>query len=219
GAQETLNPPYRFTPAHYGRYALRVERFTEMDALGLFTRRRRVAAEARVTVAPSPLPLALERGERESFLDDPAAYSLTRAGHDPSETFRIREYVPGDSIRQIHWKLSEKTGRTLVRELGLPVERGLTVYVHTADAADGEALDAALELAFSLAALDEVRLYPDPEALLEAPAAPEPIPTGGLTLLLAPSPRPVPQGVRLLVPGEDFDPALLRSGGLTLTLK
>ena len=33
----------------------------------------------------------------------------------------MREYVPGDSIKAIHWKLSQKTGKTIVREMGLPI--------------------------------------------------------------------------------------------------
>ena len=35
---------------------------------------------------------------------------------DPSAYSGIREYVPGDPIRRIHWKLSAKTGRILIRE-------------------------------------------------------------------------------------------------------
>ena len=37
---------------------------------------------------------------------------------DPSETQAIREYLPGDSIRSIHWKLSQKTDTLMVREYG-----------------------------------------------------------------------------------------------------
>jgi len=36
---------------------------------------------------------------------------------DPSSYNGIREYVPGDPVRQIHWKLSAKTDRLLLREM------------------------------------------------------------------------------------------------------
>ena len=53
---------------------------------------------------------------------DSEEYSAVKPGFDPSETFGIREYRPGDSIKTIHWKLSQKSGDTMIRELSLPVE-------------------------------------------------------------------------------------------------
>ena len=33
----------------------------------------------------------------------------------------LRDYREGDRLSRIHWKLSQKMGRTLVKELGLPL--------------------------------------------------------------------------------------------------
>lgn len=44
-----------------------------------------------------------------------------RRGNDPSEMFDIREYVPGDDIRSIHWKLSGKLGTLILRQSSEPV--------------------------------------------------------------------------------------------------
>ncbi len=52
---------------------------------------------------------------------DSENYSMYYPGNDPGETFAIREYVPGDPIKKIHWKLSQKTDKLLVREFGRPV--------------------------------------------------------------------------------------------------
>lgn len=62
---------------------------------------------------------------------DSEVYSMARAGSDPSETFAIREYVPGDPIKSIHWKLSQKFEHLMVRELGLPVVDRLLVLMET----------------------------------------------------------------------------------------
>lgn len=43
-----------------------------------------------------------------------------RKGNDPSEMYDIREYVPGDDIRSIHWKLSSKTDSLILREPSNP---------------------------------------------------------------------------------------------------
>ncbi|NBK79824.1 DUF58 domain-containing protein [bacterium D16-76] len=48
-------------------------------------------------------------------------YSQTKPGDDLSELFGLREYRPGDKVSHIHWKLSQKTGRTLVKEPSLPL--------------------------------------------------------------------------------------------------
>ena len=60
------------------------------------------------------------------------------------DTVDIREYVPGDPVSNIHWKLSEKTDKLLVRELGSPQsDQYLLILDNAADAAhDTEALDA-----------------------------------------------------------------------------
>lgn len=39
-----------------------------------------------------------------------------RKGNDHSEIYDIREYMPGDDIRSIHWKLSSKTDKLILRE-------------------------------------------------------------------------------------------------------
>ncbi len=44
-----------------------------------------------------------------------------RKGSDPSEMFDIREYVPGDDIRSIHWKLSGKLDTLILRQSSEPV--------------------------------------------------------------------------------------------------
>lgn len=48
-------------------------------------------------------------------------YSPTKPGDDPTELFGLRPYRQGDRLSQVHWKLSQKAGQTLVKELSLPV--------------------------------------------------------------------------------------------------
>ena len=60
--------------------------------------------------------------------EDSDSYSQERPGADLTETFQIREYVPGDSMRQIHWKLSGKFDRLIVRDPALPITRNVLVF-------------------------------------------------------------------------------------------
>jgi len=81
-------------------------------------------------------------GREDGRLQD-RSYADERYESDPSVTCGIREYIPGDSIRSIHWKLSEKTGKTMVREYGQsePEQRE--------DKPDDEAKDDKKELLFN----------------------------------------------------------------------
>lgn len=114
-----LRAALTLSAAHSGRVEVRAAGARLLDAFGLFARNLPWEGEASVLVLPDLRPV--EGEPEETALSDSQDYSAGRAGTDPGETFQIRAYVPGDPIRQIHWKLSQKTGRLLVRELGLPV--------------------------------------------------------------------------------------------------
>ena len=51
---------------------------------------------------------------------DSAAYSQNKAGSDVNEIFALHEYMEGDDLRKVHWKLSSKTDVLLVRDFSLP---------------------------------------------------------------------------------------------------
>ena len=55
------------------------------------------------------------------------SFSPYMAGNDPSETFAIRDYEPGDSLRSVHWKLTGKFDRLVVRESSLPMNESVLI--------------------------------------------------------------------------------------------
>ncbi len=75
-------------------------------------------------------------------------------GSDPGETLGIREYRPGDPIRQIHWKLSQKTDKLMLRETGLAVSDEILLLFESAPSPEPTEEDApaALEALLSLSA-------------------------------------------------------------------
>lgn len=114
--------PCRFTPRRCGKLRIECVRLRGLDAFGLVALPIPTAASAAALVMPEIYPVDIRLSERKSPDADSDAYSMYFPGEDPSETFALREYVPGDRIRSIHWKLSEKTDRLTVRQLGLPVD-------------------------------------------------------------------------------------------------
>lgn len=56
-------------------------------------------------------------------------YAQERPGDDSSEVFGIREYRPGDKLRSIHWKLSSKQDKMMVKEFGYPISKSTLLFV------------------------------------------------------------------------------------------
>lgn len=114
--------PFLLESRHGGAVEVRVERLAVRDMLGLSRRVWDTDAAARCTVFPDTFSPVLSAGTRMSMDAEGTAYAPDKPGFDPSETFDIREYRAGDSPRSIHWKLSAKLERMVVREAGLPIE-------------------------------------------------------------------------------------------------
>ena len=139
--------------AHCGTVMLSLSDAAVQDWFGLYRCALTVQSTRFVTVEPPLFDVRITLAENETVTADSERWSSTHPGHDPSETFGFRTYVPGDPIRQIHWKLSQKTDSLMVRELGLPVAEEVLLLLDTSttgkeDAAD--ALDAAMTALLSL---------------------------------------------------------------------
>jgi uncharacterized protein (DUF58 family) len=113
----------------------------------------------------------------------------------------LREYVPGDDPRQIHWRSTARTGKLIVREHVDTSEPTVTVVLDTRPSVlSGEAFEAAVEVAASVAVGSERHGHPvalhvlgeDRTALARAGAA------GLLDRLAAASPAPSDDPVALL---------------------
>lgn len=138
-----------FRPPRCGKLALTLSELRVFDLFGLVGAKKTVALSAPSLVLPDIWPVELSVSERQSSDMDSDEYSMYHPGDDPSETFALREYLSGDRIKSIHWKLSEKTDHLMVRQLGLPVNNSiLLVLDNSADtapsAAEREALGEAV---------------------------------------------------------------------------
>lgn len=120
------------------------------DALGLLRLKTTCRASASLRVLPRLFKPEILLTDSGSALPDSDVYAADKSGSDPSETYTIREYVAGDAIRQIHWKLSEKTDRLMVRELGLPIVQEVLLLFEIGTAANAADADAAAEVFLSL---------------------------------------------------------------------
>lgn len=72
-------------------------------------------------IVPEVSSLNMELLTKEAYDMESYRYSSDRKGDDPGETFDIRDYRPGDSIKQIHWKLTGKLDHVVIKEMSYPV--------------------------------------------------------------------------------------------------
>lgn len=72
---------------------------------------------------------ALIKKAFSGFKDESTIYDTQKAGDDFSEIFGIREYASGDKIRSIHWKLSAKESKLMVKEGSRPLTRKNLIVV------------------------------------------------------------------------------------------
>ena len=119
GESWRLNSGAKLPTEHCGQLLCKPISPAVYDYLGLFRLPMRKMEEKRVLVRPNPqkvepLP-ALEQYLARSWRPKP--------GGGYAENHELRLYRPGDSLNQIHWKLSAKTGNYIIRESMIP-QRG-----------------------------------------------------------------------------------------------
>ncbi|MDR1042939.1 MAG: DUF58 domain-containing protein [Clostridiales Family XIII bacterium] len=106
--------------ARPGKISLRIERTGVYDPLGMVCLRTNRANRegAGLLVMPDVVsPVHVSGGGISHDTENDGLMQVVK-GDDPSELYDIREYQHGDRVTRIHWKLSERTGRLLVKEFG-----------------------------------------------------------------------------------------------------
>lgn len=111
-----------------GRIRVNVESAKLYDCFGLIGVKANFDAHGACVVQPDTFLQTLVLSPAAAHIDDTEDYSAERPGYDLSEMFQIRDYVPGDSQRQIHWKLSHKYGKLIVKDPSLPITRSAAVF-------------------------------------------------------------------------------------------
>ena len=111
-----------------GTLVISVIRLECRDLLGLFVIRRRCTAKAVCTVLPDPA--APDQCPDIDACLDSAVQLRPKYGGGYAEEHELREYRPGDTVNAIHWKLSAKTGKLMLRQPMEP-QRGLVLVTMT----------------------------------------------------------------------------------------
>ena len=158
GAETTLSSEikgketvFRIPAQHAGGLLASVERIIVSDWFGIAGFSARAVERKRISVEPRLYPVNVEAGADASRNTEQPR--LRSASGEPDAG--VRDYVPGDPVRLMHWKLAAKTDKLLIRETsGLEEERA--ILLDTDQQQDADAMDCAAEtfLSVSRACLD-----------------------------------------------------------------
>lgn len=137
--------------SYCGRIKISAAKVMLFDCFGLIGIGCKPEAAAYMTVQPDTFEMEVTLRPDAGTNDESDVYSEQKPGNDMTETFQIREYVPGDSMRQIHWKLSNKFDRLIVRDPSLPIIRNVLIFwERTGETGDPDIIDAQAEIIVTL---------------------------------------------------------------------
>lgn len=100
---------------HLGRLEVQITEFTVYDWLHLCRLENGSVRSAGVIVGGG-MQEPLEEDLVSCVEGFPQENELKKRGTDINPDYEVREYIPGDDLKSIHWKLTAKQGRTMVRE-------------------------------------------------------------------------------------------------------
>lgn len=147
GSHKTKEIQIQLTEFRCGCIKISAGVVTVSDPLEIFEKNRTYRAQAEYYALPAVNDLEISKEELSKYDMESYKYSSVKKGEDLSETFSIREYAEGDGIKGIHWKLSGKMGRLMIRVPSLPVENSLMVILDKRYATEEDRAEKAEEAA------------------------------------------------------------------------
>lgn len=134
-----------------GYYEFLVKRVRIYDPFGIFyvSIRRKAKAHSMILPKLEEVPVKLGEGVKH-FYGETMDYDEDQPGMDPSEVFGIREFHDGDKLQRIHWKLSARTEKLMVKEDSLPKGCAIVLFMPEGTENNGRMLDYMASLSFTL---------------------------------------------------------------------
>jgi uncharacterized protein (DUF58 family) len=130
--------------------------YQKTDPVGVVSRRLELGGSLTLFVSPAVTDLAVFAGGLTNDLDGAASQQVSMSD---LAFHALREYVPGDDLRHVHWRSSAKAGELLVRQFHESRRGHVTVLLDDARSSYPRAVD--FELAVSMATSIALRAVRD----------------------------------------------------------
>ena len=124
---ESLDLGFSTKFEHIGTYTAGLDRIVVEDFLGLFSATVRNGRRREVSVVPKLQPIDDIRFSADAMQETTKAAKSHAA--DSLDYSHVREYVPGDPLKAIHWKLSARSDHYLTRLYEVCTNPGVAVVL------------------------------------------------------------------------------------------
>lgn len=111
-----------------GRYDIGVNCIEIQDLLGILTYKIYPYEKKNILVKPRIVEIGFKNVPVARISEGDLASGYQEVGND--EINNIREYVYGDSFRKIHWKLSSKLSRTMIKETRNELDNDIMIILN-----------------------------------------------------------------------------------------
>ncbi len=108
------------------------------DVLQLSEKKIRPFAPVSTVVFPREVNVQVEMSTSTIGVPLDEGVMQNRKGNDPSETFDIKDYTPGDDLRFVHWKLSGKADHLIMRQPSEPTHYHAIILMELGMEQDGQ---------------------------------------------------------------------------------
>lgn len=149
-AKNTAEFSVKFKSSYCGTIKISFKNVRLYDYFGFTYRSMKIDESCCTTVLPEIFTVRITLHSSDVQNLENEAYSSERSGTDISEVYYFRDYVIGDSPKQIQWKLSQKHDRLIVKEGSLPVQNSVLLILNPGKSEDVSAISATAEAVISV---------------------------------------------------------------------
>ena len=111
--------------AHCGSMELSLQKLSLCDWLLLYRCSLPSPNSRWIVVLPDIFSMQVNVAQNSTYEDACEEYATEHAGYDKTEIYDLKEYQLGNSMHDIHWKLSSKRDELIVKEGSEPIEQSV----------------------------------------------------------------------------------------------
>lgn len=123
--------PIDITSEHCGRILVQIKQAIFYDFFGIVSIKKQFDVNSNLYVLPNQFPIVINVHKSFVKSDEKVLQTVMNKGNINQEIVDIREYLPQDNIRHIHWNLTGKFNELIIKEISDLSDNSYLVLLET----------------------------------------------------------------------------------------